>query len=61
MEGVEERTEDRAGSVSARPPAPLEHWMSRYQQADPGRAGRADRIARALALLRFFRYNAASA
>jgi RNA polymerase sigma-70 factor (ECF subfamily) len=52
-------TEERVGSVSAMPPAALEHWMSRYQQSDPAAPGAlVESIA--LALLRFFRRNSAS-
>jgi RNA polymerase sigma-70 factor (ECF subfamily) len=59
LEGVEQRTEDGAGGVSAQPLASLEYWMSRYQQADPAAPG-ALIASISPALLRFFRYNSAS-
>jgi RNA polymerase sigma-70 factor (ECF subfamily) len=59
LEGVEQRTEDGAGGVSAQPLASLEYWMSRYQQADPAAPG-ALIASIGPALLRFFRYNSAS-
>jgi RNA polymerase sigma-70 factor (ECF subfamily) len=52
-------TEERIGSVSALPLAPLEHWMSRYQQSDPAAPG-ALVASISPALLRFFRRNWAS-
>ena len=52
-------TEERIGSVCALPLAPLEHWMSRYQQSDPAAPG-ALVASISPALLRFFRCNWAS-
>jgi RNA polymerase sigma-70 factor, ECF subfamily len=52
-------TEERIGSASALPLAPLEHWMSRYQQSDPAAPG-ALVASIGPALLRFFRCNWAS-
>jgi RNA polymerase sigma-70 factor (ECF subfamily) len=59
LEGVEQRTDDGAPGVPAHPLVSLEHWMSRYQQADPAAPG-ALIAALSPALLRFFRYNSAS-
>ena len=59
VDSVEAVTGEQTGFISGPPPASLEHWMWRYQQADPA-ATRALVESLSPTLLRFFRYNSAS-